>query len=413
MVPALLAVFALCAPLGAQDAPGPLPGEPRCGWCRTTGTLEVDVHKKWSVEHDEGPGWQVVYCSEAIESDNMALDWEPCSRCKTPSLKERATNEYAAIEKRNAEWLTERRRVDTTVRVGKTPIVHVQTTHFLIAWHVPKISVKKKTFRAHEAAHLYARELEALYTRFHEMFGTVDKEFLRSLHHLYIFEKPSQAHLAGPAFTGLQGLPSVKRSGGANHESVIVTWWDKSRFPKHEDMLRHQIHEITHQYTAAFYYMYWFEPGEFGLTPPWLNDKYGWLDAGLAHWFEMDYDDRAETFCFREQDTNARWGTTDWRKNVFKAVSGEDIPSFADMITKPAHALTPREHQFAWAFVDYLMSLDPEGEGTLRMGKALKMAKQQFKVRDILKEAWGLSMLSFEDRWEKYVKSEYIPNKKR
>jgi hypothetical protein len=413
LLPALTLALALSAPVAAQDAPEPLPGEPRCGWCGTTGKLPVDVNKRWSPEQGSGPGWKVEYCSEAIESENMALDWEPCARCKTPSLKARADTEFAGITKRNQDWLAERRRVDTTVRTGKKPMVHVQTTHFLIGWDVPKISVDKKSVKAHEAAHLYAEKLEELYARFHEMFGTVDKEFLRSLHHVYIFANPSQAHLAGPAYTGLQGLPSVKRAGGSNHESVIVTWWDKSRFPKHEDMLRHQIHEIAHQYTSAYYYPYWFKPGEFGLTPPWLNDKYGWLDAGFAHWFEMDFDDRAETFCFREQDAAARWGSSDWRKNVYKATVGEDTPSFAEVITKPTHALTPREHQFAWSWVDYLMKLDAEDENTLRMGKALKMAKHKAATRDILKEAFGLSMLAFEDRWREYVQGAYKPTKRR
>jgi len=410
---ALAAPMVLAAPVAAQDAPQPQPGEPRCGWCSTTGKLSFEVHNKWSLEHAGGEGWSVQYCSEAIASENMALDWEPCVRCKTPSLKLRADNMYAGIVKRNEDWLAERRRVDTTVRTGKKPMVHVQTTHFVIGWDVPKISVKKKSLKAHEAAHLYAEKLEELYTRMHEMFGTVDKEFLRSLHYVYIFAKPSQAHLAGPAYTGLQGLPTVKRSGGANHESVIVSWWDKSEYPKHEDMLRHQIHQVVHQYTSAYYYMYWFKPGEFGLTPPWLNDKYGWLDAGLAHWFEMDFDGKAATFCFREQDSNARWGGGDWHKNVYKAVVGEDTPSFAEAVSKPAHALTPREHQFAWSWVDYLMTLDAEDENTLRMGKALKLAKHKAATRDILKEAFGMSMLAFEDRWRQFVKDEYKPNSKR
>jgi hypothetical protein len=83
------------------------------------------------------------------------------------------------------------------------------------------------------------------------MFGITDANNMKNVHTIMVFEKPEQQAAAAPAYTGLDGFPTVKRSGGAHHESTIVSWWDKSEFPKEVDMWRHQFHNIVHQLTAV------------------------------------------------------------------------------------------------------------------------------------------------------------------
>ncbi len=392
---------------GLGGKPEPLPGEPRCGWCGTTGRVPFDKGKGPDLEDESEDSWKVEYCSEAIDSPNQGLSWMPCPNCKTPSLKARAEKEYAEITARNKAWLDEHRRTDRLAKVEK-PLVHVQTTHFCIVTDYPRITASdKKSYRTHEFAHLYARRLEQLHARFQKMFGVHDSNNLRNLHFVYIFEKEQQQFLAAPVYTALSGLPTVRRAGGSKDLSAVVTFWDKAEFPKDGDMVRHQIHEAVHQFTAVYYDLSWFKPGELGLSPPWLNDKYGWLDEGLSHWFEIDYDGIANTYCFREQDAHSRWGGSDWRKNIFKAVAAGDVPSFAEVITKSSQALSAKEHQFAWSWVDFLMQQD-----RLLMGKAMKLCKQKFETRDILKQAWGFTMIDFESRWSAYVKEAYAPSNK-
>ncbi len=93
------------------------------------------------------------------------------------------------------------------------PLVHVQTTHFCITTDIGHITtIDKKTYKTHEIAHLYARRLEDLYARYQTMFGIKDSNNMRNLHYVYIFEKPEQQVLAAPVYTGLSGLPTVRRS---------------------------------------------------------------------------------------------------------------------------------------------------------------------------------------------------------
>jgi hypothetical protein len=404
----LLAVPALRAQETPPPAgPEPAPGEARCGWCQTTGRTPFDAAGEFQLELETGPTWKVTHCSEALTSDNMGLPWAPCARCKTPSLQAKAQAEWDGRRKAGDAWLKDRRRADVLAGVDD-PLVHVQTTHFLVVWNIPRITTAaKKSYDEHEAAHLYARRLEELYARYQKMFGITDRNNMKNLHTVMVFEKPEQQAGVAPAYTGLEGLPTVQRAGGANHDSVTVTWWDKGFAPKEIDMWRHQIHEAIHQFTAVYYDIMWFKPGEIGLSPPWLNDKYGWMIEGLAHWFEIDLDRRSETYCMREQNVDSRWGGTDWRKNIYKAVSGGDIPVFSEVINKPNSSLTAKENQFAWSWVDFLLSRDAAA-----MGKAMKLAKQKMATRDILKEAWGLSMLDFEAQWKAWVLETYAPTKK-
>jgi len=398
-------------PDGGRPAgiPEPLPGEPLCGWCGTTGRTAVDVDQSLKSEADKGATWSVQFCSEAIASDNFGLDWQPCARCKTPSLHELAVKTYEKKTGALKAWLDGRRKVDKQVG-AESPLIHVQTTHFLITWNVPKITIStKQTLRAHEAAHLYARRMEELYAKFQTMFGIVDSDNMRNLHYIYIFDEPAQAAVAGPLFTGLSpgDGATVKRAGGANNDSAIVSWWDRSEFPKDADMYRHQIHNVAHALTAIYYKPAWFPPGVIGLSPPWLSDKYGWLDEGISHWFEIQFDGRAATYCFREQNTTSQWGSDSWKKNVYKAVTAGETPSFSEVATKPGPALTAKEHQFVWSWVDFLMARDKAA-----MGKALKAAKMKVETRDMIKQCWGLTVLDFEQSWAAWVLENYSPTKK-
>jgi hypothetical protein len=395
-------------PPGAE--PAPVPEELRCGWCGTTGRTPVELGNKWDVELDAGEGWKVEHCSDAIAEANMGLDWEPCARCKTETLKAAAEAEYGAVAARAAAWLDEVRQIDATAG-DKSQMVHVQTTHFRVSTDVGKITGSdKKSYRTHELAHLYARRFEEFYERYKAMFAIEDSNNIKNMHSLILFEKQAPGVRVAPAYTGLslQDARTVKRSGGANHESTVVTWWDKAEFPKDQDMQRHQTHNLVHQLTSVFYDLRWFKPGEKGLSPLWLNDKYGWLDEGLAHWFEIDFDERANTYCFREQDMNSRWGGDDWKKNVYKAALAGDIPSFTEAALKPTQSLSAKEHQFVWSWVDFLMARD-----SAVMGKAMKMCKMEQPTRDILRECWGLSPLGLEEEWRAWVTVEYAPTNKR
>ncbi|MFT7462731.1 MAG: hypothetical protein ACI9EF_001073 [Pseudohongiellaceae bacterium] len=390
----------------ASSLLGQAPGEQLCGTCSTTGVVDLEIGAKWLNEYERGDGWEVEYCSEAIAEDDMALDWRPCPRCKTPSMQASAQARWDAIYEKKHAWLKERQRMDKLATTNE--VIHLETTHFVLAWDVPRIkTTKKKNYKAHEAAHLYARRMETFYRHYQNLLGVVDADHMRTKHHIYIFEKLRDAMKVGPAYANMSSNTTARRSGGVDHESTLVMFFNKNVHPNDDDLYRHWLHSLTHQFTSVHYNPYWFETGQKGLSPPWLADKYGWMDAGLAHWFEIDFDGEASTHCSQEQDVTARWKGGSWTKNVWKAVMAEDVPSFPRVIATPTQALSPQEHQFVWSWVDYLMEKDSTG-----MGKAIKMAKMEAPAREILKECWGTSMLSFESAWAEWVRVEYNPSKK-
>lgn len=403
------AVTAQDRPDEGWTAPDPQPGEPLCGRCKTRGRLEFEVDEKWLIERvDAEQGWRVLYCSEAIHSENHALDWEVCTRCKTPSLKALAERDHAEAVGAMDAWLEERMKVDRAVG-SKKPLMHLETTHFVLAWNIPKITTAdKKTYRMHAAMHLYASRLEDLYARFQDLFEVDDSNNMVNKHHLYVFRDERSFHEATPRYTGLTSRDSsARRMGGVDTESSLTAWWNKGRHPKEADLFRMLAHHTIHQVTSVYYDTRWFPPGEMGLHPPWLADKYGWLDVGLAHFFELELDGLATTQCMREQDNSIRWRGPDWRKNIYKAVAGGRVPSFSDIIVKPAYSLSAMEHQFAWSWVDFLIDRDAAA-----MGKALTLAKQERPTRDLLKEGWGLSVLGFEQVWSEWVQENYAPQRR-
>lgn len=401
LVSLCLASLVSVAALTAQQ-----PGEALCGACSTTGKLPLEVDPRWNIEQQHGDTWKVLFCADAIEAADMALPWKPCPRCKTPSVQAAAQAEWDKLSAANATWLAARRKVDE--QIACDDMAHVETTHFVISWNIPSTkTADKKTYKMHEAAHLYAQRMEDYYAKFQAAFGITDAQNMRNKHYFYAVEKEQEALTLGPIYAGLSGMGTVKRAGGADKESVVVMWRNKSEHPSDEDFHRHWLHSVTHQLTSVFYDVKWFKVGEKGLSPPWLNDKYGWLDEGLAHWYEMEFDGQATTYCIREHDAKARWKGGDWKKNVWKAVMAEETPSFPEVITKPTQALSAEEHQFAWSWIDFLMQKD-----TLAMGTALRLAKMDRPTRDLLQEAWGLTTFGFEMEWAEWVKVEYAPSNK-
>ncbi len=404
-----LALF-LPAVSAATVDDGPRDGEPAWGGCFSTGKEEYEIDGKYDIALQEGETWKVIWSSALIEEPNLGLPWLVCRRNQDADLKAAAQAEWDAHKAAGEEWLAERRRIDEIAGKKKPgDIAHVETTHFYIAWGVPKIkTADKKSYNEWQAAHLYAARLEEMYANFQEMFGIEDGNNLRNKHHVYVFDKLREARRVMPVYTGLIGDTTVKRAGGAKKESALVTFRDKSLYPSDDDFFRHLTHSMTHQFTSVFYDIRWFGPGEYGLTPPWLNDKYGWLDAGLAHWFERRQAGSTDTYCIREQDTTDRWKGNDWYKNVLKAVRAEATPKFAEVATLPTQALNAKQHQFAWSWVDFLMN----NFDRKQMGVAMKLAKQETRTGDILKEAFGLSMLNFESKWIEWVLVDYAEKAK-
>jgi hypothetical protein len=355
----------------------------KCPYCKTTGKLVNPFYEK-----NEALLEQAIYCSWAMEKDKegLGLPWIPCAKCKNPPLKLKAVKEFDGLAKKRLAWLEERRKVDETVKAQK-PLFHLETEHFVWAWSIPKITWEKKQYRGHEALYLFAGLMEQFYSDYQRVHQITDRDNINNKHYIYCFERRLNADKACVAY-GEQASPNGKVTKQTK-PSVFVMWWDKSKLPTAEAIHRDMIHNVAHLFVAVFK-TWW-----------WLYES-GVAYEGHAHWWEIYYYDKATSYCFRESDSGSNWVAEKWPSRVKKAVLAGKEPSLTELLALPGGSLDFKEHVFAWSYIDYMMFMDPRKTLTF-----CDVLKQKRPAREAFSEAWGKSILAFEEEWKEYVKTEY------
>lgn len=354
-----------------------------CPKCKTTGKIENKYFTSRLLDMES----RVLHCSWIMQNDKKGngVSWLPCRRCRNPGLEEAARAELAKIIARNEKWLARRRDVDERL---KTKLLHVETEHFIIAWSIPKIVTSaKKTYKSHEALHLYADRLEAFYTDFMTFFKIDPKQIRNSKHFIYLFEKQKHCLKASSEYTGLNSWNAAKLPG---NPSILVSWLDKTNIPTDDDLHRHLVHHVSHLLNVSYYRM------------EWLAATAGWADEGLGHFFEYKYFGRADNTCDEEGEEEAL-SHSDWEYEVRQGVESGGWPSFAEICNKSTTALHGRDHQLAWSYVDFLLK-KKEPARFLDFMKAIKAKKP---CRDAMKEAYSLNVITFQKQWEEFVLATY------
>lgn len=381
---------ALCAVLGAALASAQEADDPLCGSCHTTG--HIDNPRAMAKDSREAA---VVYCSVAMDKDSkgLGLDWLVCEHCRAPAVQANAEREFEVLHGKRQKWLAERRK-EVDELVGH-PVDHLLTRHFTIAWDIPSIKVERRVVNRHEAMHLYAERMEALFQEIMELHGIDERRAPGNVHFLYLFEREKDARTAAATLTG---SGSGARSSKYGKQSRMVTFLDKQRYKK--DELFHQFlsHVVSHHIH-----------NDVELMQNWLVERYGWVFEGLAHYVEIRNFGPPIAWCQREAGSDVvHWKSNGWEANVKRAVlAGEQTP-LADLIGKQAEQLTAKEHQFAWSYIDYLMWLDPK-----KMPRLLGLMKgPQVADRDALEKVYSMSVPQFQAGWEQFVRDEYSPQKK-
>jgi len=362
----------------AQDADGP-----RCSKCKTTGKVE----NKYLTPALAALEAKVVHCSYIFEQDKKGHGnaWYPCERCRNPALAEAARRQFDAIVAKKTKWLERRRQKDSFLN---TKLLYVETDHFVIAWDIPKIVTKeKKTYRMHEAMHLYAERLETFYNDFMNFFGIDEREIRNKTHYVYLFERQKHSFKAAKELTGLNCWNAAKMPG---NPSILVSFYDKANMHEEELFHQHLIHHLSHLLNVSYYRM------------EWMASTAGWADEGLAHFFEVHYFKRASNSC-DEEGEEEEVSNTDWEYEVRRDLAAGNLPSFAELINKSVTSLHGMDHQTVWSIVDFLLKKRDPGKFKLFM-KAIKDKKE---CRDALKEAYGLNVITFQREWEEYVLANY------
>lgn len=373
--------LALAVALGSSAlAPAAAPEDeaPRCRKCDSTGRLPCDEHDEEICEHED----RVLYCSVVHDCPECAgVGYVDCPKCENEAA-------LAAIDARKAEiaqWHEELKALDEPM--GR-PLRKVAGEHITLVWEMSGMKVGRQRLDGHQMMHLSIDRLERLWDDYVEVLG-VPAEDMPGRPLILVWRFVEDHRRAAIAFAGMSGDGGVKL---LSHEPVYSTDGSRRNFQDDEALHRALIHNTTHLL--------------FTMQKPtrWLgNEKGGWIDAGVAHWFEERLHGLCTTFCYEEVATSAfSYKGGKFKLALRKLVAAEEAPPLAGLFARNLDELSGPEHAAALAVVDYLMQLDASKFNQLGV-----LMRSQESTRDALKEAYGLSPLVLESRVYEWVLETY------
>ncbi|MBL9078912.1 MAG: hypothetical protein JNL08_15505 [Planctomycetes bacterium] len=379
MLVALLAV----ASASAQEPP-PAP-TPSCRSCADRGTLPCGKHGK-----DLGPEADaaVRLCSVAAEckacGGALAVD---CRSCRNGP----AEQALAARQQLVHDWLEQRRKaVDDTL--GERSLLHLETTHCDLVFGLRALTVGKQKLDPHALMHLYGQRIESLREDFRTLFELTDADLPGRLR-VYMFRDQKHHGVIGPRETGLGSASSIglKQMGP---EFVYSMWHDQRSLAADDALHRNIVHNVAHLLLSQMLPVQWIG-----------NRSHGWIDEGLAHWFEDRTNGKCTNYCYEEILTmpGAGWKNGVWRPHVRKLLEDGGLPTFAQLSTRNTDQLTFPEHAAAFAWVDHLLT----AHGGARFRDLVRALKAGQATRDALQAVYQLNPLTIEAPFQAWLREHY------
>ncbi|MBZ0153102.1 MAG: hypothetical protein K8J09_16385 [Planctomycetes bacterium] len=355
-----------------------------CRTCVAKGCFDCSKHGK-QLRLEQAP--EVVCCSVAaackVCAGALATD---CRECSNPELEARL-----AERRQLAATFVAHRQQDAGEPATKKPFLFLQTTHLDLTCGLEAATVGRDKIDGHQRMHLYGQRMEQLRTVFLQTLELPESDLPDRLS-IYLFDDARDHGSIGPRVTGLgnAGSVSLKLMGPTY---VYSMWQDRRSLPDDAAVHRNVLHGVTHLLLAQM--------------PPsvWLgNRKSGWLDEGLAHWFEDKLGGKCTNFCFEEillqQVASFKGGI--WRPAVRRLVDDGKAPTFAVLSALNSDELSYEQHAFAFAYVDFFLA---QGGGKFR--DFLRAVKKGEATRDALQAGYGLTTLTIDARFQQWVKDNY------
>lgn len=375
----LLLVLLSAACLRGQEA------STTCRFCGNKGSIPCGKHgKQLGLEADTA----VRFCSVAAECSTcggaLAVD---CKHCSRPEI------EAALLERQRLvrEWL-EQRRLAVDDAVGHRTLLHLETTHCDLVCSVKPATVGKQKLDPHALMHLYGQRLEELRERFRTTLELADADLPGRLR-VYMFRDAKEHGVIGPRETGMgtAGSVGLKQMGP---QFVYSMWQDPRTLASDEALHRNIVHNVTHLLLSQMLPMRWIG-----------NRSHGWIDEGVAHWFEDQVTGRCMNYCFEEVLTmpGAGWKNGQWRSPVRVMVEEGRLPSFAALSTKNTDQLVFEEHAAAFAYVDFLIT----AHGGAKFRDLVRAAKNGQAMRDALQAVYQWNPLTIEAPFQEWVRATY------
>jgi hypothetical protein len=358
-----------------------------CRACADTGKVVCGKHGRMLAQ-EQAPG--TLHCSVATEckacAGALATD---CAKCSNAAVEA----DLAQRQQLAREWLAKRREeIDAVTR--REPYLHLATPHYELAFLLKPATIGKEKVDAHARMHLYGERLEALRTVFAQTLELTDAD-LPDRMTVAMSEEFKDHALLGPRLTGIGASNSVGLKW-MGPQYVYSMWNDKRGLPDDEAVHRNIVHHVSHLLLSQM------KPALFlG------NKRHGWIDEGVAHWFEDKVVGKCTNFCFEEilMQSPATFKGGKWRQAVRQFVDEGKPVAFAALSDRNTDQLTYVEHTFAFAYVDFLLT----DRGGAKFRDFLRLVKNDQATRDALQQVYGLSPLSIDAVFLPWVKEHYSP----
>lgn len=369
----LLAAAAAAALL----APAP-PSAQTCGRCKEKGVLPCSKH----VKGDEAAEERAIFCSVASRCANCLGAFEvDCPDCHLGEEKE-LEEQRNDLEQRIAKQAAFEKEM------GGAPRATIRTAHFDLTFEVESMTVGRKPLGQHELLHLYSDRMEKLFTDFCETLQVKPRDFVKPFFRVYVWRSALDQKEASLRYAQNSSVTGVKLLGAAPVFSVLR---DRNLHAQDDDLHRSLVHNVTHLFTSNLY------------DGIWLGQrKAGWVDEGLAHWFEDRGFGECTNFCYQEQNTMVGFRGGKWRQPVRGMAESGKRPPFPETAAKTNDELTLEEHALAFSYVDYLLARDAAA-----LGPMIRALQKKKPTREALDQSYGISMNGFDELWSKWVLETY------
>jgi hypothetical protein len=371
--------------LGRSQEPAPAAAV-TCRPCASDGRSDCSRHGKGWLERERA----VRFCSVAHACKACAGVLEvDCRQCRNEAAEQQLAGRLQLVQ----QWRDSLRTTIDAWHRGE-PLLHLQTDHVDLSFGIERLTVGRDKLDAHAAMHLYGERIEALRALFVQMLELGEADFSTRLR-VYVCRDLEASVALSPRVTGFGGNVGVgtKLLG---KDAVYCMWHNLRELPDDEALHRNVVHNVTHLLVANMAPAAYFgNPGN------------GWIDEGIAHWFEDRIGGKCTNFCFEEVllvGANTFKGGR-WRAPVRRMCDAGELTSLAALAGKNTDQLTFPEHAQSFAMIDCLVAV----HGGSKLRDFVRSIKGGTAMRDAMQAVYGTSPLAFDAEFQTWVKANYSP----
>jgi hypothetical protein len=349
----------------------------RCVPCKNEGRLPCSKHDKGEMPLEDS----VLFCSHVAEcAECGGAGWLDCTDCENPRWD-------GVLEKKRDRSKACKGASDEIDGQMKRKVAKVVTDHFVLVWEVESLKVDKREVKQHELMHLYAERLETLFKDYCDSFGTTSAGF-KSRGRVFVWGNQRDQEQGSSHFVGQTSARGTKLMGG----TIAFSMCGSKQFVKDDPTLhRTLVHNVVHLLLSHQ------EPSQ------WVgNIKGGWVDEGVAHWFEERYFGLCDNYCYEEQNSNVDFKGGKWKPVVRKMVAAGEVAPAAEVMQLNTDGLKLAMHAQSFSYCDYLFALDAR-----KFHQLCRELRKKVAARDAFQKVYGINLLQFDEQWRAWVLATY------